>query len=71
MVLTTGLDALEKVKILAAVWSRTMVHGSPSRCLRAILAKPSRVPSVINRSYKWNVDLTEYETKSEGDSFPA
>jgi hypothetical protein len=26
LVLTTGLDALGKVKILAVVWSRTMVH---------------------------------------------
>ena len=48
LVLATGLDALEKVKILAAVWSRNIVHGSPACCLRAILAKPSRVPSVIN-----------------------
>ena len=47
-----------------------MVHGSPSRCLRAILAKPSPVPSVINKSYKRDVDLAEYETISEGDSFP-
>jgi len=47
-----------------------MVRGSPSRCLRSILAKPSRVLSVINRSLKWDVDLTEYETIKDGDSFP-
>ena len=44
-----------------------MLHGRLARCLRAILAEPSRVPSVINKSYKWDVNLKEYETISEGD----
>jgi hypothetical protein len=47
-----------------------MVHGSPARCLRSIFAKPSPVPNLINKSYKWGVDLTEYETINEGDSLP-
>jgi hypothetical protein len=45
LVLTADLDALEKVKI----FNRCLESNyGPSRCLRAILAKPSRVLSVNN-----------------------
>jgi len=67
LVLTTDLDALEKVTIFNRCLESN--HG-PSRCLRAILAKLSRVPSVIKI---WDTDLTKYETiivvKTETRSF--